>query len=119
MSEAKLTFEVVKSNDEMNNAFMKVVWRALIILMPLALCAGCSTLAKRNDTGVVVARRAQIRSSTAVVAADLLEVSRGDTLDIIDFQDVQDPLTTAKRSVGYASRPTMKTALKAGSSRAM
>lgn len=97
MSEAKLTFEVVKSNDEMNNAFMKVVWRALIILMPLALCAGCSTLAKRNDTGVVVARRAQIRSSTAVVAADLLEVSRGDTLDIIDFQDVQDPTDNSKK----------------------
>ena len=39
---------------------------------------GCQTLAKQNDTGVVVARRAQIRSSTAVVAADLLEVNRGD-----------------------------------------
>jgi hypothetical protein len=61
------------------------------------MCAGCSTLAKRNDTGVVVARRAQIRSSTAVVAADLLEVSRGDTLDILDFQDVQDPTDNSKK----------------------
>jgi hypothetical protein len=65
--------------------------------MATALCVGCSTLAKRSDTGVVVARRAQIRSSTAVVAADLLEVSRGDTLDILDFQDVQDPTDNSKK----------------------
>jgi hypothetical protein len=77
--------------------FMQVVCRALIALTATALCAGCSTLAKRSDTGVVVARRAQIRSSTAVVAADLLEVSRGDTLDILDFQDVQDPTDNSKK----------------------
>jgi hypothetical protein len=63
----------------------------------LGAAQGCSTLAKRSDTGVVVARRAQIRSSTAVVAADLLEVSRGDTLDILDFQDVQDPTDNSKK----------------------
>lgn len=79
------------------NRFTNVVWRTLIALMATALCAGCSTLAKRSDTGVVVARRAQIRSSTAVVAADLLEVSRGDTLDILDFQDVQDPTDNSKK----------------------
>jgi hypothetical protein len=79
------------------NRFTKAVWRTLIALMAAALCAGCSTLAKRSDTGVVVARRAQIRSSTAVVAADLLEVSRGDTLDILDFQDVQDPTDNSKK----------------------
>ena len=51
---------------------------------------GCSTLAgKLNDTGVVIARRAQIRSSTAVVAADLVEVSRGDVLDIMDSEMVE------------------------------
>lgn len=77
--------------------FMQLVWRTLIALMATALCVGCSTLAKRSDTGVVVARRAQIRSSTAVVAADLLEVSRGDTLDILDFQDVQDPTDNSKK----------------------
>jgi hypothetical protein len=53
--------------------------------------AGCNTLAKRDDSGVVVARRAQIRSSTAVVAADLLEVNRGDIVDILDSTDVPDP----------------------------
>src|SRR5215468_2549784 len=58
---------------------------------------GCSTLAKRNDSGVVVARRAQMRSSTAVVAADLLEVNRGDTVDIIDSVDVPDPQDNTRK----------------------
>ena len=80
-----------------SNAPIKAVSRTLIALTTVALCVGCSTLAKRSDTGVVVARRAQIRSSTAVVAADLLEVSRGDTLDILDFQDVQDPTDNSKK----------------------
>ena len=47
-------------------------YKCLLILVALSLAPGCNTLAKRNDTGVVVARRAQIRSSTAVVAADLV-----------------------------------------------
>jgi hypothetical protein len=87
----KMTREVT------SNAFTKRLYRPLLGLTALALCAGCSTLAKRSDTGVVVARRAQIRSSTAVVAADLLEVSRGDMLDILDFQDVQDPTDNSKK----------------------
>src|SRR5882762_3213463 len=80
-----------------SNASIKAVFRALIALTALVLCVGCSTLAKRSDTGVVVARRAQIRSSTAVVAADLLEVTRGDGIDILEFQDVQDPSDNTKR----------------------
>jgi hypothetical protein len=80
-----------------NDALIRVAWRTLMAVVALALCAGCSTLAKRSDTGVVVARRAQIRSSTAVVAADLLEVGRGDALDILDFQDVQDPTDNSKK----------------------
>lgn len=58
---------------------------------------GCSTLAKKSDTGVVVARRAQIRSSTAVVAADLLEVNRGDAVDILDSLDVPDPTDNSRK----------------------
>lgn len=69
----------------------------LLILLALGLVQGCKTLAKQNDTGVVVARRAQIRSSTAVVAADLLEVNRGDTVYILDSQDVQDPTDNSKK----------------------
>ena len=62
-----------------------------IVLCLTSLVAGCSTLAQRNSTGVVVARRAQIRSSTAVVAADLLQVNRGDQVDILETTDVPDP----------------------------
>jgi hypothetical protein len=41
-----------------------------------------------NDTGKVIALRAQIRSSYAVVAADILEVKRGDVLDILETYEV-------------------------------
>ena len=37
-----------------------------------------------NSTGTVIANKAQVRSSYAVVAADLLEVKRGEKLDILD-----------------------------------
>lgn len=42
-----------------------------------------------NDTGTVIAKKAQIRTSYAVVASDLLEVKRGDTLDILDQIDFE------------------------------
>jgi len=49
---------------------------------------GCSTLAggllEPNDTATVITKTAQIRTSYAVVSGDLLEVKRGDRLDIID-----------------------------------
>lgn len=41
----------------------------------------------QNDTATVIAKTAQIRTSYAVVAADLLEVKRGDRLDVIDQID--------------------------------
>jgi hypothetical protein len=69
---------------------MRLVTTILILILVLTLL-GCSTLAQRSSTGVVVARRAQIRSSTAVVAADLLQVNRGDQVDILDSIDVADP----------------------------
>jgi len=62
---------------------MRRLMAALICAAALGL-TGCSTLAQKDETGVVIARRAQVRSSTAVVAADLVEVSRGDVLDILD-----------------------------------
>lgn len=80
-----------------NMKFNLSAYKGLLILLVVGLAAGCSTLAKKNDTGVVVTRRAQIRSSTAVVAADLLEVNRGDVVDILDFQDVQDPTDNSKK----------------------
>lgn len=67
------------------------------VLVFSMLLAGCNTLAKHDDSGVVVARRAQIRSSTAVVAADLLEVNRGDEVDILDSIEVPDPNDNTKK----------------------
>lgn len=37
-----------------------------------------------NDTATVIAKTAQVRTSYAVVAADLLEVKRGDRLEVLD-----------------------------------
>ena len=71
--------------------------KLILILASALIFAGCSTLAQRSSTGVVVARRAQIRSSTAVVAADLLQVNRGDELQILESTDVQDPSDNTKK----------------------
>ena len=68
----------------------------VLFVLPM-LMLGCQTLASKNTTGVVVARRAQIRSSTAVVAADLLQVNRGDQVDILDSTDVTDPTDNSKK----------------------
>jgi hypothetical protein len=65
--------------------------KTFLIFAPVLALMGCSTLARQSSTGVVVARRAQIRSSTAVVAADLLQVNRGDQVQILDSVDVPDP----------------------------
>src|SRR5829696_2621485 len=71
--------------------------KTLLVFALLLLSVGCQTLAKRNNTGVVVARRAQIRSSTAVVAADLLQVNRGDVVEILDSTDVTDPSDNTRK----------------------
>jgi len=71
--------------------------KTIVVFVALLLSVGCQTLAKRNSTGVIVARRAQIRSSTAVVAADLLQVNRGDVVDILDSTDVNDPSDNSRK----------------------
>ena len=71
--------------------------KTLVILLVPVLLAGCQTLASKSSEGVIVARRAQIRSSTAVVAADLLPVSRGDTVDILESADVNDPSDNTRK----------------------
>lgn len=75
---------------------MKVIKMLIVCALPLLL-AGCQTLASKNTTGVIVARRAQIRSSTAVVAADLLQVNRGDVIDILESTDVTDPSDNTRK----------------------
>ena len=75
---------------------MRSIKTLAIIIVPLLL-AGCQTLATDNSTGVIVAERAQIRSSTAVVAADLLQVNRGDEVDILESTDVNDPSDNTRK----------------------
>ncbi len=77
---------------------------APFVLGAALLFAGCTAIAGHSSTGVVVARSAQIRSSTAVVAADLLEVNRGDTLEILDTLDVPDPTDNSKKERWYRVR---------------
>lgn len=84
---------------EDKDQFLKV---AMVFAVAL-LFSSCSAIASRN-TGVVVARSAQIRSSTAVVAADLYEVKRGDTIDILDSMDVPDPSDNTKKERWYRVR---------------
>jgi len=67
------------------------------LFLTVAVITGCNTLAKKNNSGVVVARRAEIRSSTAVVAAKLLEVNRGDEVEILDSTDVVDPTDNSRK----------------------
>ena len=77
---------------------MKSMIRRILIVPTVTLLAftlaGCSLVSDvftgagkiigLSDGGTVITRRAQIRSSYAVVAADLLEVKRGDRLLILD-----------------------------------
>src|SRR5689334_9986438 len=79
-------------------------WKMLALLASALFAAGCTAIAGHASTGVVVSRSAQIRSSTAVVAADLLEVNRGDTIDILDTVDIPDPSDNTKKERWYRVR---------------
>ena len=80
---------------------MKKNRRILLAIATFALIfqAGCtwldsafgtvSGLAGLSDTATVIAKTAQIRTSYAVVAADLLEVKRGEKLEVIDKMDFE------------------------------
>ena len=50
---------------------------------------GVSNVFGLTDTATVISKTAQIRTSYAVVAADLLEVKRGEKLDVIDTMDFE------------------------------
>jgi hypothetical protein len=54
--------------------------------------SGVSNIVGLTDTATVIAKTAQIRTSYAVVAADLLEVKRGDRLDVIDSMEFEKTL---------------------------
>src|SRR6059058_5898570 len=87
----------------MTQSSQQIAKAATAVVLGMLLTA-CSAIASRNNTGVVVARSAQIRSSTAVVAADLLEVNRGDTVDIIDSIDIPDPSDNTKKERWFRVR---------------
>src|SRR5712692_6952209 len=94
-----------KSESRSEIEAVRTVWLiAAAVLLPMALLTSCSAIASRSNTGTVVARSAQIRSSTAVVAADLLEVNRGDVVDILDSIDVPDPNDNSKKERWYRVR---------------
>src|ERR1051325_3700952 len=74
---------------------MKVkVYLLGFILVSVCLMSGCglfdqvasgvSSVVGKGETATVIAKTAQVRTSYAVVAADLLEVKRGDRLDVLD-----------------------------------
>ena len=65
-------------------------YRTILTLLLLCAASACTTLAGKEETGAVIARRAQVRSSMAVVAADLKEVVRGDELEILGSAIVPD-----------------------------
>lgn len=74
-------------------------FRTSFIVFAIALQLGCSLLDSTAgsfsnivglaDTATVIAKTAQIRTSYAVVAADLLEVKRGERLDVLDQIDFE------------------------------
>ena len=51
--------------------------------------SGVSDIVGLTDTATVIAKTAQIRTSYAVVAADLLEVKRGERLDVLDSMEFE------------------------------
>ncbi|MBK8147135.1 MAG: hypothetical protein IPK58_02680 [Acidobacteria bacterium] len=78
---------------------LKRAFTFTILLAGAVLLSGCgwisgafgsfATAVGLSDTGTVIAKKAQIRTSFAVVASDILEVKRGDQLDIIDQVDFE------------------------------
>ena len=74
---------------------MKSIQLFLVVALLLAcLLSGCglfdsainsvTSVVGLSDTATVIAKTAEIRTSYAVVAGDLLEVKRGDRLDVLD-----------------------------------
>lgn len=73
---------------------MKIRYQAILLFLAAALSqTACSfldgSILGPTDSATVIAKTAQIRTSYAVVAADLLEVKRGESLDVIDQMDFE------------------------------
>lgn len=79
----------------MNNWRNKFIFLAAVFILS-SVMSGCSAfssavgdIAGTTRTGTVIVRRTYIRSSYAVVAADLLEVKRGQILDILEDNEFE------------------------------
>jgi hypothetical protein len=68
---------------KIRNLFLVGLFFAVLLQLGCS-AADVGTVFGQNDTATVIAKTAQIRTSYAVVAADLLEVKRGDKLDVVD-----------------------------------
>ncbi len=78
---------------------MKRFILSFAIFSAITLVSGCNMLDSTvntlsqavglEDTATVISKTAQIRTSYAVVAADLLEVKRGERLDVLDQQEFE------------------------------
>ena len=62
---------------------------AIFCAFLLTGCGSVANLVGMNQKCVVIAKIAQIRSSGAVVAADLLAVKRGETLEVLDETTIE------------------------------
>jgi len=67
----------------------KALFGIILFVFTFAL-SGCGTITGSTRTGVVLAKHAQIRSSYAVVAAELLEVNRGEVVEILEETEITD-----------------------------
>jgi hypothetical protein len=76
----------------------------LVALMAVALLAGCSAIARTAALAWSCLTVRRSGSSTAVVAADLLERTRGDQVDILDSMEVPDPTDNTKKELWYRVR---------------
>lgn len=84
-------FKKIKMNLQM---FLKKVFIFSIILFGVSVLSGCGIFSAVTEniystvgltgTGTVISERANIRSSYAVVAADLLELERGQQVEVLD-----------------------------------
>ncbi len=64
--------------------FLAIILFAAVFLPQTACSLLDGSVLGPTDTATVIAKTAQIRTSYAVVAADLLEVKRGERLDVLD-----------------------------------
>jgi hypothetical protein len=70
-----------------------IVVPATVLILPILFMTSCNVLS--GDTklgeGIVIAPILKVRSSTAAVALDLIQLKRGDRVDILDHSEVRTP----------------------------